>query len=249
MKALSVTQPWASVICTGLKDVENRQWQAAEAPGRILIHATAAKVPGNWENYPSEYISMVKNGRLMGHFPEYKDMPTGAIIGYVDCYQIVKDSDSLWAQAGFFHWCLRDARLFDEPIYGIKGVRGHLFDVPEIDENNLPQSHEWVCDFPDVNGETLIMPVSDAVMSDIEAGADHIEYDLTGLMEQLLFNPETGLPYPFKTVEFIGKDKTVSKKFDGIDWDAYILPDGQTVELEEYKGQGVPWSYLHIYFK
>ena len=249
MKALSVTQPWASVICTGLKDVENRPWQAAEAPGRILIHATATKVPGNWENYPSEYVSMVKNGRLMGQFPEYKDMPNGAIIGYVDCYQIVRDADSPWAQPDCFHWCLRDAHIFDQPIFGIKGVRGHLFDVPEIDKNNLPPSHEWECEFPDAKGSTLILPVSDAVMADIVAGADHVEYDLTGFMEELLFDPDTGKPYPFKSIEFIGRNKTLTKKFDGIECGPYLLPGDKTVELDEFKGQGVLWSFVTIYFK
>ena len=249
MKALSVTQPWASVICTGLKDVENRKWQAAEAPGRILIHATSAKVPGNWENCPSEYVSLVKNGRLMGHFPEYEDLPYGAIIGYVDCYRIVTDSDSMWAQPDSFHWCLRDARFFDEPVYGVKGVRGHLFDVPEIDENNLPPSHEWTCVFPDIQGDTLILPVSDAVMADIESGADHVAYDLTGPMEQLLLHPETGEPLTFKAVKFIGRNKTLTKKFDGIECGPYLLPGDQTVEVEEYKGQGVLWSYVCVYFK
>lgn len=249
MKALSVTQPWASIICTGLKDVENRQWQASQAPGRILIHATSAKVPGKWEDYPSEYVSMVKNGRLMGQFPEYKDMPIGAIIGYVDCYQIVKDSDSIWAQPDCFHWCLRDAHLFDQPIYGIKGVRGHLFDVPEVDENNLPPSHEWVCGFPDIRGDKLVLPVSDAVMADIEAGADHVEYDLTGFLADMLLNPETGEPLVFKDIEFVGKGKTIVKQFDGIEYGPYLLPGDQTVEVEEFKGQGILWSYIQIFFK
>ena len=249
MKALSVTQPWASVICTGLKDVENRKWQAAQAPGRILIHATSAKIPRNVENEPSEMISNIKNARLMGQIPEYEDMPTGAIIGYVDCYEIVKDSDSPWAQPDSFHWCLRDARFFDEPIYGIKGVRGHLFDVPEVDENNLPPSHEWICEFPDVQGDTLIMPVSEAVMADIEAGADHIAYDMTGMLEELFFNPENGEPIQFKTIEFVGKDKTVTKQFVGIDSAPYLLPGDKTIEVIEYHGQGILWSDCALYFK
>lgn len=249
MKALSVKQPWASVICTGLKDVENRTWKPAQIPGRFLIHASSAKVPGNWENCPSEQVSNVKNGRLMGQIPEYKDMPVSAIIGYVDCYDIVENADSPWAQAGLIHWCLRDARIFDEPIYGIKGAQGRLFDVPEVDENNLPPSHEWICEFPDVQGDTLILPVSDAVMADIETGADSIAYDLTGFMEQLLLNPENGEPLKFKTVQLIGKDKILTKQFDGIEYGPYLLPGDETIEVEEFKGQGVLWSYICVYFK
>lgn len=39
MKCLSVKQPWASLICGGIKDVENRSWRVNDEPGRILIHA------------------------------------------------------------------------------------------------------------------------------------------------------------------------------------------------------------------
>ena len=40
MKVLSVQQPWATMICSGIKDVENRTWKPKENPGRILIHAS-----------------------------------------------------------------------------------------------------------------------------------------------------------------------------------------------------------------
>ena len=115
MKALSVKQPWASVLCAGIKDVENRTWQTKGAPGRILIHATKTKVESNYEGYPDDYISTIKNARTMGQIPEYKDMPYGSIIGYLDCYQIVRDAESYWAQPDSYHWCVKDAYLFDEP--------------------------------------------------------------------------------------------------------------------------------------
>jgi hypothetical protein len=44
MKTLSVRQPWASLLVSGLKDIENRMW-APNFKGRILIHASLAKVP------------------------------------------------------------------------------------------------------------------------------------------------------------------------------------------------------------
>lgn len=44
MKTLSIQQPWASLVCAGIKDVENRTWKAAQVPGRILIHASSKKV-------------------------------------------------------------------------------------------------------------------------------------------------------------------------------------------------------------
>ena len=51
MKVLSVQQPWASLICAGIKDVENRTWKAAKVPGRILIHASSKKVTKNFFSF------------------------------------------------------------------------------------------------------------------------------------------------------------------------------------------------------
>lgn len=44
MKTLSVRQPWASLLVSGLKDIENRTW-APNFKGRIMIHGSLAKVP------------------------------------------------------------------------------------------------------------------------------------------------------------------------------------------------------------
>ncbi len=44
MKCLSIRQPWASLICGGVKDVENRSWRQKELPGKILIHAGAKRM-------------------------------------------------------------------------------------------------------------------------------------------------------------------------------------------------------------
>lgn len=51
MKALSIKQPWASLICTprqdnpllGIKDIENRTWRT-HFRGKIYIHASASYV-------------------------------------------------------------------------------------------------------------------------------------------------------------------------------------------------------------
>ncbi|RZJ91586.1 MAG: ASCH domain-containing protein, partial [Chryseobacterium sp.] len=39
MKSLSIKQPWASLIASGIKDIENRTW-ATKYRGRIYIHAS-----------------------------------------------------------------------------------------------------------------------------------------------------------------------------------------------------------------
>ncbi len=48
MKTLSVRQPYASLLCAGIKDIENRSWKPTKLPCRILIHASSAKIPKSW---------------------------------------------------------------------------------------------------------------------------------------------------------------------------------------------------------
>ena len=45
MKAISIKQPWASLIAHGIKDIENRTWRT-NYRGRVLIHAGASKKEG-----------------------------------------------------------------------------------------------------------------------------------------------------------------------------------------------------------
>jgi len=44
MKTLSVKQPWAQLICSGLKDIENRTWKCPQKyiGKRVLIHASGS---------------------------------------------------------------------------------------------------------------------------------------------------------------------------------------------------------------
>lgn len=249
MKALSVQQPWAHLICCGLKDVENRGWQPSEVPVRILIHATTAKVPVHWENQPSDVVSNVRNARQMRQIPEYADLAYGAVIGYVECYEVVRDSDSLWAVSGNRHWCLQGAHLFDEPIFGIKGVRGHLFEVPEIDENNLPPSHVANLPFPDRMGDIVILPASDAIIALVESGADVVEYDFTDTMLDLFFDAETGKPLDINKVRFVGKDKTIEKTLEEVVTGPYLDKDNNPYRVIEFPEEDLYWSYCALFIK
>src|SRR6266446_3685372 len=64
MYALSLKQPWATLVVTGLKTIEVRSWPTARR-GPILIHA--ARVPdhrpGAWAKLPLELHSAA---RLLG---------------------------------------------------------------------------------------------------------------------------------------------------------------------------------------
>lgn len=128
MKCLSVQQPWAYLICSGIKDVENRSWRPKQAPGRILIHA-GAKLDRYAQGEAED---------IVGH--ELPPLTSSAIIGYVDVYGFIQNSDNKWADVGHvaeWKWLLRNAKLFKQPIPA-KGRLG-LYDV-NIDSDNLPET-------------------------------------------------------------------------------------------------------------
>ena len=205
MKAISVQQPWASIICSGLKDVENRGTKLSTFPVRVLIH-TGAKTQGyTEETMPLCWYNPIENYQNMGVLPDLKDFPKSAIIGVATIVGCVEDSESVWAQPGFQHWIIKDARLFKEPILGVKGKLG-FFDVPGIDEDNLPE----FMDIPQIerNGTHLRIPL-DAEYYDLleTGGTETVYFNLTD--ENLhLFADDDVEPLPTETVEFVCGDRS-----------------------------------------
>jgi hypothetical protein len=53
MKALSVRQPYAALICAGVKTVENRTW-TTDYRGKLLIHASGKPMALPYEDYLPE---------------------------------------------------------------------------------------------------------------------------------------------------------------------------------------------------
>ncbi len=120
MKALTLYQPWATIIVHGPKRIENRRW----APPiwlmkkRIAIHAGQKFDIKTWselaKHIPPEFRS--------------KDVPRGAILGTAILDSVVAESLDMWF-SGPFGWVLKDIVAFPEPI----PCRGwqKLWNVPE----------------------------------------------------------------------------------------------------------------------
>ena len=247
MKCLSVQQPWASAICTGVKDVENRTWQTKNAPGRILIHASAKKVPKDFDamNLDPEMISTMTNLRLFGIMPEYEDMPLSAIIGYVDVTGFDSDNnnDSPWAGANCTHWHLENAYLFDEPIKDVKGKLG-LFDYP-IDENNLPPANKVEQNFPVLEGEHLTFHVGDRAWQILQEDGTEFCVDINDPYTIGAICKEDSFELmPISEITFIHGDETMNRKVTNYAWDAFKDADGkdQTYQNED-NGPEIPWIY------
>lgn len=119
MKAITIKQPWASLIVSGLKDIENRSWKT-NFRGRVLIHAAKTTVKEGWSALNKIQIKEVSphKDKLYG---DKEDLPKGAIIGSVEVVDCVKNHPSLWAEKGVWNWVLANPVMFPEPIINVKG--------------------------------------------------------------------------------------------------------------------------------
>lgn len=79
LKALSLTQPWASLVALGIKQVETRSW-ATQHRGWIAIHASKGFPKWAVETcFEDEFCAPLK----AAGFEKPGGLPTGAIIGVV----------------------------------------------------------------------------------------------------------------------------------------------------------------------
>lgn len=136
MKALSIKQPYASLIVTpridnpklGIKDIENRTWRT-HFRGTVLIHAS-----GKALDITSKLLSDEQGKALSKFIHENNDKfsltsPVSAIIGEVDIIDCVINHESIWAENCMasetnkivYNWVLANPVLYDEPILNVKG--------------------------------------------------------------------------------------------------------------------------------
>lgn len=119
MRALTCKQPWASLIASGRKTIENRTWAppAALIGQRIAIHAGAG-----WD----------KNGETHGVARE--ECPASRVVCTAVIDRVVTTSDDpFWI--GPVGWVLRDIEPCDGPE--IKGKLG-LWHLPSSSSHSVP---------------------------------------------------------------------------------------------------------------
>ncbi|WP_060873871.1 ASCH domain-containing protein [Myroides odoratus] len=119
-KALSVKQPWAELICLGVKDIENRTWRT-RFRGRVYIHAPM---------YGDKNASLTNEQYTIIKSIQKPILTLSAIIGEVTIADCVQNHKSIWADKGegIWHWVLKDAVFYEKPILNVKGKLG-LWDV------------------------------------------------------------------------------------------------------------------------
>lgn len=140
MKAITIKQPWANLIVSGLKDIENRTWKT-NFRGRVLIHAAMAPVKEGWDALNKTQLKEVfkHKNELYG---DKDELPNGAIIGSVEIVDCVQNHPSVWAEKGVWNWVLANPILFPEPI----PAKGKL-SIWEYDRilEPVPDSDHKVC--------------------------------------------------------------------------------------------------------
>jgi hypothetical protein len=112
MKALTVKQPWASLILAGYKDVENRT-RPTKHRGPVAIHVAKQVARNAHELLPSPHhfpwvVALLATSPKYGRF--------GMVFGTVEIVGCVQDFDSPWALQDHWHWLLANPQVFDEPV-------------------------------------------------------------------------------------------------------------------------------------
>lgn len=115
MKTLSIRQPWAHLIVTGRKDIENRTW-STDHRGPLLIHA-AQKPDPQWDEI----------ARYFGLTLARDAVRYGGIVGKVQLVDVVQRSPSRWF-TGPYGWVLTDAQQL--PFRPLRGQL-YLFDATD----------------------------------------------------------------------------------------------------------------------
>lgn len=147
MKALSVRQPWAYLLCSGIKDIENRTWKLPEKykGERVLIHASANPDSIKLEIEGQATIKEIEMFSALGKSED--ENLFSAIIGSVRFIDCVINHESIWAEKSEtgqldeqtnefgkpnYNWVATDAVLFEKPILNVKGRLNFWdFDLPE----------------------------------------------------------------------------------------------------------------------
>ena len=146
MKTISIKQPWAYLIASGIKDIENRTWKCPQKyiGQRVLIHASNGK----------GFKINLTDGQMIAAFGSIAKQSIngkfdfGAIIGSVEIVDCVVNHSSIWAEKTksptigdvledihflgkaqkpnpiIYNWVLANPILFDEPIFNVKGKLG-----------------------------------------------------------------------------------------------------------------------------
>lgn len=136
MKAISLWQPWATLVAMGAKRIETRHWSLPPAllGQRVAIHAAKTR----------DHICVCRDLPFSIYIPDPDALPFGAVVATVileRCGEITARSAAELDlrhprerafgnyAPGRYAWVLSDARPLEQPV-PFRGAQG-WFDVPD----------------------------------------------------------------------------------------------------------------------
>ncbi len=135
MKAITLPQPWASLVAIGVKTIETRPFTTAYR-GSIAIHAAKTSVPRMHGVHDPYFKTLLESAGLT-----YTDLPRGIILAtarLIDCEIITTTNCPCYPEyafadftPGWYAWKLTDIHQLKSPI-PVKGHRG-LWEFTETD--------------------------------------------------------------------------------------------------------------------
>lgn len=143
MKALSLIQPWASLVANGAKHWETRSWRT-HFRGPVAIHAS--------KGFPGEYrdLCWLEDFATALEFATDRALPLGAIVAVVEITDCLPTSEWLQKHQSYpeedfggygpnrFAWHIENVRKLTTPI-PCSGNRG-FWNVPnEVEAHLLAQ--------------------------------------------------------------------------------------------------------------
>ena len=122
MKALSLLQPWASLVVMGIKTIETRSW-ATQYRGELLIHAGKSKAGSIFGT----------EAPFKKYIPDFNKLSFGAIIGKVELTNVLRAETLPYSDEyinrltmeekafgdyteGRYAWILNEPVIFNTPI-------------------------------------------------------------------------------------------------------------------------------------
>ena len=131
MKALTLTQPWATLVAAGLKEIETRSWRTSYR-GPLLIHAAKGFPRVAREQC---FIEPFKSALIKAGISKPDQLPRGVLLAqvnltdclYIDPYGFVLPSEPEFSfgdyRIGRYAWILDRVRQLPKPI-PYKGALG-----------------------------------------------------------------------------------------------------------------------------
>jgi len=133
MKAITLWQPWASLVATREKKIETRSW-STNYRGKLAIHAAMLNPYKAIKSIPDSIITKMrkalKEKGILTPSTDFRVLPVGCIIAtanLVDCHEItysfrcskINFTDEEYFgdyTPGRYAWILEDIQPLEEPI-------------------------------------------------------------------------------------------------------------------------------------